>query len=120
PLPRLAEQLLPLVPGDVDPEGDLVLRLIHLVDEASDEALPFRDEGHEVEGREGLLHGTVPKRMALLIDAAGRRRLPGEPLPIPRRSPRRGSPSRPACWSVRTAVLSAISPRRSYYIALHM
>jgi hypothetical protein len=43
--------------GDIDPEHELVLSLIDLVDMAPDQALPLRDEDTEIEGSDGCLHG---------------------------------------------------------------
>src|SRR5438309_4096380 len=42
--------------GDIDPKHDLVVPLINLVDVATEETLPFRDEDTEVERRDGGFH----------------------------------------------------------------
>jgi len=71
PFSGFAKEFRALAAGHVDAEDHLVLRLVDLVDVPSDEPLPFRDEGHEVEGCDCFLHGPAPKRTGLLIDAAG-------------------------------------------------
>src|SRR5207302_43526 len=42
--------------GDIDPKYDLVVPLINLVDVATEETLPFRDEDTEVERGDGGFH----------------------------------------------------------------
>jgi hypothetical protein len=69
PLTCLRVELDLAAVGNIDPEHDLVVPLIDLVDVATDEALPLGDEDAEIERCDGCLHGVgVAKTRALLND----------------------------------------------------
>ena len=68
PTAGLVEQFGLAADGCVDSKDDFVFPLVCLVDVTSDEVLPLRHEGSEIEGGQGRLHSSEAKTRALLND----------------------------------------------------